>query len=241
MRCLFFSVSFISAFIFFGKIAMGQTNASPTPPAYQAVETYFQNEIGANSHLYTGEAYPAYAPGIKGDPFFMITQMKAGDIFYDGVLYKNIPMLYDITADKVIINRYNGNETMQLLNEKIKYFTFEGHRFENLATVEEKQDVSKKLFNVLTNGKATLLAQRIKHIKHGLKAEDPYSFVEEDAFWIRNGNNLFVVTNRNDALQALADKKTQVKIFIRKNRLKFKKKIEKDLIELVNYYESLTK
>ena len=32
---------------------------------------------------------------------------------------------------------------MQLLNEKIKYFTFEGHRFENLATVEEKQDVSK--------------------------------------------------------------------------------------------------
>lgn len=242
MRRFICFISIAILFMFSYPTLQAQGNGVIDSSAYQIAKTYFQNIVGAESHLYTGEAYPKYDAGIKGDPFFMVTQMQNGDIFYDGSLYKDVPMLYDISRDKIIINRYNGNERIQLLTEKIKYLAFEGHKFENFATTEGKEDnISKKLYDVLFNGKATLLVQRIKNIKHGLKAEDPYSFVEEDAFFIRNENNLFVVNNRNDVLPALNDKKNEVKAFIRKNRLKFKKNKEGDLIKTVNYYESLNK
>ena len=124
--------------------------------------------------------------------------MQNGTVFYDGTLYENVPLLYDIVSQEIVINRYNSDERMKLLNEKIKHFTFDGYRFENIFSVEGKdENVSSTIYEIMSEGRAGVLAKRIKRIKNGLKAEDPTSFVEEDELYIRKGKNLYAIDSKN--------------------------------------------
>ena len=242
MRFIFFTILPALLFIFHFDKAKAQNETGISSTSLQFTKIYFQNEIKGDAHLYTGEAYAKYDPGVKGDPFYLFNQMQNGDIFYDDVLYKNIPLLFDIVRQKVIINRYHDDTRIQLLNEKIKYFTLGNHRFENFAQASGKDgSISKDIFEVVFTGKASILAQRVKTIKHGLQADDPYNFAEDDVLYVRNGNNLFQINNRKAVLPAFDDKKELIKIFIRKKHLRFKKNIEKDLVMVAAYYDTLNK
>lgn len=235
----FIFIAFIS-FLVFNKAA-GQTSSPPdrSGSLKKAID-YFQNEIGENAHLYTGKEYTPYPKGIKGQPFFLSLQMQAGDIFYDGTLYPDIPLLFDIVRQEVVINRYNENIRIKLLNEKLKYFTLSGHKFENIA-LREGKDESVSIYDVVFNGKASVLVERVKRIKNPVKAEDPPEFVEEDVFYIRNANTLYAVDNRSSLIHSMNDKGELIKAYIRKNKLRLKKDIEKDLITTAAYYLTLNK
>ncbi len=201
---------------------------------------FFQNEVGTGLHLYTGKEYISYPAGIKGNPFFESDQLRYGEIFYDGVLYEHIPMLYDVVNQGIIISRYNSDERMELVREKIKYFSQNGHHFQNILSTEGKDEtLTHTIYEVIFEGNTSVLVKRIKTIKKGMRAEDPNSFVAEDEFFIRNQNALYPVTSRSDVMNAFKDQKEKIKIFIRKNSFKFRKKIEKELIATTAYYITL--
>ncbi|MEO8766305.1 MAG: hypothetical protein ABI416_18540 [Ginsengibacter sp.] len=218
----------------------GQTSSSNQSSALNAAITYFNNEIGEDAHLYTGKEYSPYEKGIKGHPFFESPEMESNSIFYDGILYTNIPLLFDIVRQEVVINRYKQDVRIKLLSEKIKYFTFSGHRFENMALTGGKDEsTSTGIYDIVFNGKVKVLIKRFKRIKNSLKAEDPPAFVEEDEFFIRNGTRLFAVDNKGSLLDALKDKKDLIKTFTRKNKFRFKKNIEMELKMATAYYSTL--
>jgi hypothetical protein len=208
--------------------------------ALMNVQNYFQNTIGEDAHIFTGREYLGYAAFIKGHPFFLTDQMQQCEIFYDGTLYEDIPLLFDIVSQKIVMNRYNQNDTISLLNAKIKYFVLQGHRFENLTFSEGNEEIIRQgIYDILLAGKVNLLVKRIKNIKDGLKATDPVSFVEEDEFFVQKGKELIQVYSKNSVLEALNDKSNLVKIFTRKNHFRFKKNIEKELLQTVAYYFKL--
>jgi hypothetical protein len=241
MDCRFVPALILLAIIFsFNKTTAQTSSLQSIPDSFINVKEFFQNEIKEDVHLYTGKEFIKYSVNIKGHPFFETDQMQNGTVFYDGTLYENVPLLYDIVSQEIVINRYNSDERMKLLNEKIKYFTFDGYRFENIFSVEGKdENVSSTIYEIMSEGRAGVLAKRIKRIKNGLKAEDPTSFVEEDELYIRKGKNLYAIDSKNPVLQAFSDKKDFVKAFIRKNKFRFKKNIEKELIMTAEYYSTL--
>src|SRR5665811_375840 len=201
-----------------------------------------RNQIQEDAQLYTGKEFIKYSVNIKGYPFFETDQMQTASIFYDGTLYENVPLLYDVVAQEIVINRYNSDERIRLLNEKIKYFIFDGHRFENIFSVEGRdENVTNIFYDIMFTGKASVLVKRIKHIKSAIRAEDPTSFVEEDELYVRNGNNLYAIDGKNSTLQAFGDKKNEVKNFIKKNKFRFKKNMEKELVMTAEYYSTLNK
>lgn len=242
MNCLYYFAFLLLIGIFVFNKTSAQTLSSSQSPSFKNAIAYFQNEIGEDAHLYTGEEYTGYEKNIKGYPFFISPLMQNSDIFYNGSLYQNVPLLFDIVRQEIVINRYNQNFRIKLLNEKIKYFTLAGHRFENITVTEGKdENIVNGIYDIVLNGKVSVLVKRIKLIKYPFKAEDPPGFVEEDVFCIRNGNNMYAVDNRNTLLQALNDKKELIKTYIRKNKLKFKKNMEKELIMTAVYYSTLNK
>ncbi len=240
MRCLCCLTCVVVLFTFPSNIVIGQSADTADNPSFQITKTYYQNEIKEDTHLYTGKEYYKYEPGISGFPFFETDQMHTGDIFYDGNLYRNVPMLYDVVRQVVVINQYQQDSRMQLLTEKIKYFTYNGHRFEIFSqAAEEAGNITKGLYDIAFTGKASVLVKRIKSIRKGLRAEDPYSFKEEDEYYVKKGNTLYNVSDKKGVLETFDDKKDLVKTFIRKNNLKFKKEIEKDLVMTAAYYSTL--
>ena len=209
-------------------------------------EKFYQNKIKGDAFLFTGKEYAAYRPGLKGTPFFMTDTMQNGIIFYDANLYKNVPMLYDISHQQVVIHNYSRTALLQLLPEKIKYFIFNGHRFEKFDTTSNLESADAiGFYEIVFTGKASVLVKRQKSLKEGKVANDPNYrsapdfFIENDVFFLRNGNQMFPVSEKNGVLNALEDRKSLVKKFLRKNHLRFKKNLEKDLITTATYYSSL--
>src|SRR5690349_14742788 len=54
------------------------------------------------SGLYTGSRYVRDYYRVKGHPFFETDSLGKGDVFYNGVLYKNVDLLYDLSHDNVV-------------------------------------------------------------------------------------------------------------------------------------------
>src|ERR1019366_1566808 len=141
MDCRFVPALILLAIIFpFYKTAAQTSAIQSVPDSFINARAFFQNEIKEDVHLYTGKEFIKYSVNIKGHPFFETDQMQNGTIFYDGTLYENVALLYDIVSQEIVINRYNSDERMKLLNEKIKYFTFDGYRFENIFSVKGKDE-----------------------------------------------------------------------------------------------------
>jgi len=240
MRCLSCSTIIVVLFVFPFQIIKGQSSVTAEESSFLSAKTYFKNEVRENTHLYTGKEYYKYESGITGFPFFETNQMQNGDVFYDGNLYKNVPLLYDIVRQAVVINQYHQETRIQLLTEKIDYFILNGHRFETISPAEgEVGNISKGLFDVAFTGKASVLVKRVKSIRKGLRAEDPYSFKEEDEYYLKKGKSVYNASDKKAVLQVFDDKKDLVNTFIRKNNLKFKKDKEKDLIMTAAYYSTL--
>ncbi len=217
-----------------------QPQLSPDSVALQNAIHFFYNKINAAAHLYTGKEYYRYEPGIKGFPFYINNKPQNGDIFYDGTLYKNIPMMFDAVRQVIVIDDYNKQNKIQLLTEKIRYFTMGSHLFETVSQTEETANtVSKNLYDVMYKGRASVMIKRIKKIKKGLRPEDPYAFEEEDEYYIKRDKNLYLINNKNAVIDALGDKKNEVKSFIKKNKLRFKKHIEQDVMQAAVFYSSL--
>ena len=82
--------------------------------------------------------------------------------------------LFDIVRQEIVINRYNQNVRIKLLNEKVKYFTLAGHRFENITLAEGKdENISNGIYDIVFDNKTRVLVKRFKRIKNPIKAEDP--------------------------------------------------------------------
>src|SRR5688500_17317528 len=75
--------------------------------------TYFTT-IKENAHLYNGIQYEYYGPKTIGSPFFMIDSMHNGSVFYDGFLYEDVPLRYDLVNDVLLIKYWGINNTLQL-------------------------------------------------------------------------------------------------------------------------------
>ena len=134
MRCLF-NLIFTATLHIFSLNTFAQSSIKPEPSS-SFTQTYFQNELKEDAHLYTGKEYYRYTAGVKGYPFYITDQMQPGEILYDGTIYKDVPMLFDAVRQVVVINQYQQDNRIQLLTEKINYFILNGHRFETFLQAE---------------------------------------------------------------------------------------------------------
>ena len=217
-----------------GTRAFCQNSSNNCDTSLEYAKEYFKNNVAAGSFLYSGREYAPYSLNIKGNPFFDSGDMNIGNVFYDGHLYENVPMLYDIVRQLIIIDRYHDNPRITLLSEKVKYFTIHDHLFQNIHA-----ENGSYFYDITYNGVAGVWVKRIKVTRKAVHAEEPDSFTERDEFYIKKGNSLFAVTNKASALAGFEDKQNQLKSFIRKKKLTFKKNIEQDLIQVASFYSSL--
>src|ERR1700676_3634711 len=104
----FTELKFLLCCLVFVKIAGAQEPASDslTASLYNSypVKLYF-NALGENAHIYNGYEYFTPDRNIKGSPYYLSESPAPSNLIYDDSYYQNIPILYDIVKDEVIINR----------------------------------------------------------------------------------------------------------------------------------------
>src|SRR5580698_8925470 len=61
---------------------------------------FYNKYIGEEAHLYTGREHAPYDFRIKGHPYFESNLLQTGSVYYDGMLYRQASMAYDIVRDE---------------------------------------------------------------------------------------------------------------------------------------------
>lgn len=228
-----------------GVFAQTQKDSINNKLLFTGVEDRFYEDIGPQSRLFNGINYEFYDPAIKSNAYFLDNNAwNAGSIVYDGFLYKNVPMLYDIYADQLIIQAYHSALRIQLIKNRVQSFDLLGHH-----VIYHEQDPTNAtspktgFYDELYGGKVQLLAQRSKSIQHTSGVDisiESYFSPAIDYYLYKNGV-YYPVSSKGSFLKVLKDKKSAIQQYLRSNNLKFKKQLkEETMTKAAAYYDQIT-
>lgn len=203
---------------------------------------FYTAGLGKTTHLFNGSEYIFNNHGIIGHPFFEAAQPTKGNIFYDGTLYPNVSIAYDISRDEVFINNNPGQDfNLKLITERIEYFSILNHVFIRINQDDNIKGYapSTGFYDLLYNGKVTVLAKRRKQVNQAFKAEDSLKFVQYNEYLIKKNNTYYVVDSKSSLMNIFRDQKDKVKKYFRKSDLDFKKDPENAIVKTTEYYAQL--
>lgn len=224
--------------------SMAQSTAADTAWYRLSIENtraqYFKS-LKENAPFYTGSEEVGYGQNMMGHPFFESDSLQKGSIYYDGTLYENIPILYDLVSDEVILKDYRNNYFIRLSSVKIRYFTLLTHTFirpepdSNAATFQDNG-----FYDRIYDGKTKIFVKRRKQINYTVTSEKTiYRYDQYNLYLIKKEDAYFKVTGKKSLLSLLQDKKTEIKKYVAKAKLNFKKDMENAIRKTVIYYDEI--
>lgn len=218
-----------------------QSKGDSSQMAYaRAKEIYFRT-LNSELNLYNGVYYRGYNQNDsdEGQPYFGSDNWYGGSISYDGVLYENVSMMYDLLEDKVIIDHQYGGVKLELIKEKIKYFIINGHHFVHLTSALSNASIPPGFYEILFEGKNMSYARwQKKRIDVVTAHEVQVRYEDQNRFYILKGNKYFPVKTKSSILNVLKDKKPALQKFIRKQKLKFGTRCAESIPKVLSFYES---
>ena len=153
----------------------------------------YSNSLGAQSHLYNGVQYKEHnaTPDDTWIPYFESDDWVEGSVSYDGQVYDHVPIMYDIVNDKVIIEHGTRGVKLELINQKLEYFTLPGHHFLHLVRDTLKNSIQQSgYYDLLGDGTVQFL---VKWRKTRQEVVDPLQiriiFLENSSFFIRKNGS----------------------------------------------------
>jgi hypothetical protein len=202
----------------------------------------YHTYISPATDLYRGPEYVEYRYQIKdGHPYFLDSLIE-GAILYNGILYENIPLLFDEVLDLVVIKDPYEVWRLSLNREHVDSFTIGDHRFVRLGDSLNPSAPRNGYYEQLYRGKVRLLKRESKTIQVQAsflnQVFEKYTLTST-SYWFRKGETYYAVNNQRSLLAALKDKSKEAKKFMRSNHLRIRKDKQNTLVKVITWYDGL--
>jgi len=206
--------------------------------ALNAIAVYYQN-LGEESPLYNGSEYIEYAYTLQeGHPFFQVVNFINGNVNVDGMIFHDVPMLYDIVKDQLIIQDFQKVYKINLPADRVRQFFLLGHLFVHLNASDQ---VKTGFYDQLYKGKISLFAKREKKILEKYSnIQISKVVISQNVYYIKKDGVYYTIKNKSSLFSALKSKKKEVQQYLKANDIKFKREPERAMIMAVKYYDQLT-
>lgn len=190
-----------------------------TQPAAKVMKLYSE-KLAEKSPLYQGREYIEFDNRISGHAFSSSKQFSPASILYDEIVYENVPLLFDIVKDEVVVLHPNGFVKVKLLNERISYFSFAGHTFIRLDERAPSGRFAPEtgFYEILHKGQFLVLAKRTKKlISTNSSDKMALEFINDDHFYIKKEGVYHTVRSKRSLLKLLKGRKKEIRRFLSKN------------------------
>jgi len=206
--------------------------------ALNAIGVYYQN-LREESPLYNGSEYIEYAYTLQeGHPFFQVVNFINGNVNVDGMIFHDVPMLYDIVKDQLIIQDFQKVYKINLPADRVQQFFLLGHLFVHLNASDQ---VKTGFYDQLYKGKISLFAKREKKILEKYSnIQISKVVISQNVYYIKKDGVYYTIKNKSSLFSALKSKKKEVQQYLKANDIKFKREPERAMIMAVKYYDQLT-
>jgi hypothetical protein len=235
-----------SCFFLFNASVLAQDAANDTSfyrKSLSSARALYMKNIGANSYLYNGGAYEHYWNRVIGHPFFITDQFQQGTLYYDGTFYENVPLVYDMFRDELVSKNFSKTIDQKILSEKIRYFTIGNASFIRIvADSVNGASLTTGFYEKLYDGSVAVLEKHEKKIERSLKAEENSSkFTQYDRFYIAKDGKYYSVETEGDLVGIFKDQKTEIRKFLNRKDIRFKKDKARTMIQVAAFYDGLKK
>ncbi|WP_419801385.1 hypothetical protein [Mucilaginibacter sp.] len=198
--------------------------------------------IGEQSRLYNGPEYNEADPAIKSNPFYNdVNIWKPATVYYDNILYKNVPVKYDVFKDQLVALHYNKVSSYVLLNDKLQYFDLSGQHFVSINVDSlDNPGIKNGIYEELYKGKTQVLVRASKTMQISTSSSlERYFTTAKKEIYLKKGDRYFSINGKSSILKALKDKQTPLRLYIKSNNLDYKKGLEQALVKIAFFYDQL--
>ena len=224
------------------------SDSSRIQASMQYVINLFDEEAGGNRHLFNGPEHRGYMRPATSHPYYLSEDIHTGNICYDGILYKNVPLMYDIVNDNVITMQYVKDSSVEyrsifkidLFRDRTDSFSFPGHSFIKIEADSNTGRMKRGFYEVLYNGKAKVVVRRTKVYVEEIRRDLERRYDSSSAYYIQKDGIYHLIKNKGAVLDVFKDKRREIAAFISKNKLKYRKQKEELIAGAARYYEQLT-
>ncbi len=230
----------LSALVQPGK---GQDSAADpdfTKAAYNNAVSLYHKQNDKQARLYQGVLHIGYSHKIIGHAYYPENEWNNGTVVYDGITYTNVSMMYDIYQDQLIIQHFH-RLMMQLHKEKVKEFTFNNRRF-FLFQVDtlQKLPFSTGFYEDLYKGKIQLIAKRQKIMEETITDVVEQRLLLKNYFYINRNQTWYAVKTYRDLTGVLKEKAKEIRQYLKKNKVKYRKDRERAILLAVQHFDAIT-
>jgi len=225
------------------------TDTSRLQKAVQHTIDFYIEEIGGDSHLFNGPGHRGYMRPAISHPYYLSEDIQTGTLWFDGIFYKNVPLMYDITGDHLITLQYVKDSSyqyrsifkMDLPREKTGGFTLGSREFIKLEPDTNTTRMKPGFYELMHNGKVKLIVRRSKVYAEQIRDRDlERRYDSTSTYYLLKDGIFHHITSKKVLLGVLKDKRSALAAYIKKNKWKFRKQREVMIPEVAHYYEQLT-
>ena len=228
------------ACFFFHDVKSQSTRDSAYYGSTEKIIGLYYMALGEQAPVYNGKEYIEYAYSLQeGHPFFKSSVFTKGDIYFDGMLFPGVPMLYDLIKDQVVIRDFHNLYKINLPANKIQQFILSDHVFVRIVH-NNLNEINTGFYEQLFKGKVGLFAKREKAIieKHGSQEIDNV-VVSTNYYYVMKKDIYYKFKNEHSLLKILNDKKKEIQQYLKKNRIRYKDDPERSMVMAIEYYNRL--
>ena len=212
--------------------------------AQNCLDEIFHNKLySVSDNIINGKKW-IYEKRYLGSPLLMENYWPVADILYNGVHYAAIIMNYDVYNNEIIIfHPEKGKEKFVVLSkENLSGFSFTDtvtNRKHVFEYVELPGIKGKTLYENASVGKASFFIKPLKSIEVSSSGAGQGKFYTFYDYFLNAGNGFVSFRSKNQFVKVLSKHGTELKRFIRKNKLKINNKRPEHIIAVLNYFDGL--
>lgn len=220
---------------------LGYSQSVVKPISSKEVLAHFDQLYKVDARLISGEFYQTpLINNSTGHPYFFDTSWKTGSIILDSVRFDSLLIRYDININQLIINTIDITDSyLQLIlkKDRISSFTMGDHNFRPYPKLSSLTGIH--FCEVLTEGDIDFLLTRIKSLKVADAGLSDYKYKTKHVRSLQMGDQLIPYRGRRTLYKLYPELKTQLREFIRRERLRYRIISLNKHVELVNYCNTL--
>lgn len=213
--------------------------------AYKNIVDLYTKSLENQKMLYTGFEHNRIPGAMRGYPYFDFSY-KTGTINYFNEEFIDVPLLYDIYMDEVILEHRDVKgylHEIQLFKEEINKFSIENHQFIKISSdTMTGGEFASGFYEVLYDGNVKVYLKSIKIRSEEIDEIERKAYVVfslKKNFIMYHKGTYHAIKRKKAAYKVLNDHKKELVQFYRGSGLKFRKNPEQVLTGIAQVYDKM--
>lgn len=191
--------------------------------------------------LFNGKIWVNVYHLTEGHQFFSSRDFVPGSVSMNGKTFTNPALRYklDLVNDELLLSA-DMSTVIQLNKEMVESFTLESEgrtfRFVNLES--DRDNPLKGYFQVLHSGSTKLYVSYRKELRLRSTVGERDTFIQSHTVYLVKGGIPYKITGRAGLMKLLADDKTQLRRFIRSEKIRISRNNPGSIIPLLEFYDN---